>query len=343
MAMGAAPSADGARGRRKSSSRGHNRFVGVRQRPSGRWVAEIKDSLQKVRLWLGTFDTAEDAARAYDDAARALRGANARTNFELPQPASNTSGNNRVSLDDIQPFPFEEVCGRGSDADGFLGALKAKLLDGKGLRVLPPANSAGLRPSVASNCPHNNNNVSRESGLTSMAPQGIGNMNSVQGLVIPGSNKPDLILNPDHELDNQVAASQIGVQWPQPGQSQTASIASMMWSSEPSFEAAWGAQMNQIHSNGLFNITTSTTATSSWPLSGTTESTTDLSFSDQCPIELQMNMNEKTNMMSMPMSQIDGTTGVWSSEQQFVHYDNNGWSGANGYWDPYLYVSSVLD
>ncbi|KAK1304328.1 Ethylene-responsive transcription factor RAP2-11 [Acorus calamus] len=57
------------------------RFVGVRQRPSGRWVAEIKDSSQRVRLWLGTFDTPEEAARAYDEAARALRGENARTNF----------------------------------------------------------------------------------------------------------------------------------------------------------------------------------------------------------------------------------------------------------------------
>ncbi|XP_062194674.1 ethylene-responsive transcription factor 4-like [Phragmites australis] len=57
------------------------RFVGVRQRPSGRWVAEIKDSAQHGRLWLGTFDTAEEAARAYDEAARALRGENTRTNF----------------------------------------------------------------------------------------------------------------------------------------------------------------------------------------------------------------------------------------------------------------------
>nr|XP_043623041.1 ethylene-responsive transcription factor ERN2-like [Erigeron canadensis] len=66
------------------------KFVGVRQRPSGRWVAEIKDSSQKVRLWLGTYDTPEEAARAYDEAARALRGENARTNF-APMVYSNTS------------------------------------------------------------------------------------------------------------------------------------------------------------------------------------------------------------------------------------------------------------
>ncbi|XP_021296118.1 ethylene-responsive transcription factor ERF024-like [Herrania umbratica] len=340
--MGAPSSSNGVRGRKKSSSRGHHRFVGVRQRPSGRWVAEIKDSLQKVRLWLGTFDTAEEAARAYDDAARALRGANARTNFELPQSASSTCGN-RVSLDNMEPFSFEEVCGSGSDADGFLGALKAKLLDGKGLRVLSPASCAGLQSSVASSSPHNNGNVSRESGVTTVAPQGIGNMNPVQGPVNPGFSKPDPVVNLDHEHDDQVAAGHIGVQWHQPGQSQTASIASMMWSNEPSYEAAWGAQMNQVPPNGLFNITTCTTATSTWPLSGTTESTMDLSYSDQCPIEMQMNMNGKTNMLSMPISQIDGTTeGVWPSEQQFVHSDNNGWSGANGSWDPYLYVSSVL-
>ena len=57
------------------------RFLGVRQRPSGRWVAEIKDSSQNLRLWLGTFDRAEEAALAYDKAARVLRGRNAKTNF----------------------------------------------------------------------------------------------------------------------------------------------------------------------------------------------------------------------------------------------------------------------
>ncbi|GLT57666.1 hypothetical protein SLA2020_306230 [Shorea laevis] len=84
------PSGDSVRGRKKSSSRGHHRFVGVRQEPSGGWVAEIKDSLQKVRLWLGTFDTAEFAARAYDHAARSLRGANAQTNFDLLKSSANS-------------------------------------------------------------------------------------------------------------------------------------------------------------------------------------------------------------------------------------------------------------
>uniref|UniRef100_A0A7N0T928 AP2/ERF domain-containing protein n=1 Tax=Kalanchoe fedtschenkoi TaxID=63787 RepID=A0A7N0T928_KALFE len=66
---------------RKVGSNRNKKFVGVRQRPSGKWVAEIKDTTQRIRMWLGTFETAEEAARAYDEAACLLRGSNTRTNF----------------------------------------------------------------------------------------------------------------------------------------------------------------------------------------------------------------------------------------------------------------------
>ncbi|KAL6521322.1 hypothetical protein OROGR_017891 [Orobanche gracilis] len=84
----------------KREPRRDGRYKGVRMRKWGRWVAEVRQRSSRDRIWLGSYDTAEMAARAYDAAVFCLRGQSAVLNFPNDPPFIPSA--EKLSPSDIQ-------------------------------------------------------------------------------------------------------------------------------------------------------------------------------------------------------------------------------------------------
>lgn len=85
-------------------------YRGIRKRPWGKWASEIRDSIKGMRVWLGTFNTPEEAARAYDEAARKVGRHNTKLNFPDKEEILNQNTHIHSSNKMSKPNVITQAC-----------------------------------------------------------------------------------------------------------------------------------------------------------------------------------------------------------------------------------------